>query len=667
MSGTRISALPPLANLADGAILPVVNAGVNYKVTGLAIKNFLAVPVTNRYYVDPSRTDVYIESGSELFPFKMVTSALIAVDVAILAGLNPQTNPVYVILKGSTTENITLTNGRVYLCGENGSIHTPIYVRGTVTVNANSGTVSQNRIGIFGISISAVGSANALYLTGVNPTNLFLQEVWLQSNNTTNTTGGFVQDNTGTGSTTNADVLKISQGGSGDVYCINIQHGSANFNEIETSGATQVAAVQSGASLTLNSSELDANGDVIAETYGTGSLTITNSVLTNTKANSNGIQINSAGSTVVLGNVIMTVPVGTGKAVWYDPAATAYGSNLAYAGIVFTSGSNTTIDTRLTPIPQVNAFGAGVGNVIGDITGNINKTGTAAVYPSSTTLNIGSSVVTGTYNLATGITATGLTKSINIGTNSATGSTTAIAIGSILGTSSVQVNGALTVTGNITGNVTGNIDKTGTAAAYPSATTLNIGSSVVTGTYNLATGITATGLTKSINIGTNSATGSTTSIAIGSVLGTSSVQVNGDLKLLAVNSIQFSSTSHYAHQSLPTAVIGSTSSTGAVSLDLWQLHVPNTGNRSVQFTLASGAVGAAFVGSVTATMAGVATASTITGTSSGSWQYFNATYNFGDGDVAVYTLSDITNSKTYRVTVVYATALTSSITIERIA
>jgi hypothetical protein len=121
--------------------------------------------------------------------------------------------------------------------------------------------------------------------------------------------------------------------------------------------------------MTIDNSELDAIGDVVCETYGTGSLTITNSILTNSQANSNGIKINSAGSTVTVGQCLFNIPAGTGSAVWYNPAATLLGSNIAFASISFFPGTNTTIDARLLPIPLAVAVGTIASPILyGDIT-----------------------------------------------------------------------------------------------------------------------------------------------------------------------------------------------------------------------------------------------------------------------------------------------------------
>lgn len=163
-------------------------------------------------------------------------------------------------------------------------------------------------------------------------------------------------------------------------------------------------------------------------------------------------------------------------------------------------------------------IGAGTGtltiknpNVVGTmLTQNLyNTTATTLNFAgAATTLNIGSTsnvaqtinigaISTGasTYNLATAATASGSTRTINVGTNGVSGSTTNVTIGS-----SAPENATLT----------------------QNFATVNVGASVTTtSTYNVGTGATANGVTKTVNIGTNGVSGSTTNINLGSSAGSS--------------------------------------------------------------------------------------------------------------------------------------------------
>jgi hypothetical protein len=109
-------------------------------------------------------------------------------------------------------------------------------------------------------------------------------------------------------------------------------------------------------------------------------------------------------------------------------------------------------------------------------------------------ITLGRSTVTQAVNMGTGATASGSTKTVNIGINGLAGSTTNIIIGSTAGTGT---------------------------------TTINAGTG--TQTVDIANGITASGSTKTINIGSKGASGSITRIYLGSTTNptTSEIYLNG--------------------------------------------------------------------------------------------------------------------------------------------
>ena len=315
---------------AKGSKLTIaeMDANLNY------LQTLATPPVTNRFYVDPARQDTYTQNGQDSTPYKTIGAALTAIDAAITAGnlTAGDTNPIFVILRGNSSETVTLTRGHVYLVGDNGGIHTPIYLAGTVSITPTAGDLGSNHFAITGLHIVGPTNGNALQCTGTLPCRVFLQDVWITANGTG---AGYLQTNTGTGTICNGDSVKFSHNGSGDVYCVDITKGSANFTAAETSGAVQVGAVRAGATLAFSQSELVAAGDIVLETYGTGSLTVTLSTITNTAANSNGFKLNDAGGVLTLGNNLITVPAGTGKVV--NGVA---GTFLFHAGNIF-GGANT--------------------------------------------------------------------------------------------------------------------------------------------------------------------------------------------------------------------------------------------------------------------------------------------------------------------------------------
>ena len=316
---------------------------------------------TNTFYVDPGRTQNYTPTGSQISPFFTITAAI----SAATAGGYIDSNPAFVVLMENITENVTLKPG-IWLTSLGTGTHGSPVITGTVTITSSTGSTVSNHYSISNLRIVAPSNGHGILFTGTAPQRLYVRDMWIDANGTGD---GIYMDNSGTGSTLHLDIAHLTHSGSGDIYCINVTAGNCYVTDIETTGSTQVSAVQNGAVMTIDGSELDAVGDVVCETYGTGSLTITNSIITNTFTNGNGIKINSAGSTVTVGQCLFNIPVGTGSAVWYNPSATLYGSNIAFASITFFPVTNTTIDPRLFPIPLAVAVGTIASPILyGDIT-----------------------------------------------------------------------------------------------------------------------------------------------------------------------------------------------------------------------------------------------------------------------------------------------------------
>jgi hypothetical protein len=289
--------------------------------------------VTNQYFVDPARTDDYVPTGTITKPFNSIADAQTAIELAITAGsLTPgEISPVYIILCGNTTENITLSRGHVFLVGFNSTIHAPIYLYGSITVSGSatgSGAIDANHFSLQGLAIVAVPQKACIHFTGSNAQRLFVKDLWLTARgNQTGSTpltdaGGYgiYADCTGfrtspaSNSVIHGSDLKISHTGTGDVYCFRMGNQSiaatvsADFANVETSGATQVGAVSSGCLLAFSNSELDANGDVCLESYGSGVLSVANSSITNAATGeSYGVWLHTSGGAALITNTIMDV------------------------------------------------------------------------------------------------------------------------------------------------------------------------------------------------------------------------------------------------------------------------------------------------------------------------------------------------------------------------
>ena len=153
------------------------------------------------------------------------------------------------------------------------------------------------------------------------------------------------------------------------------------------------------------------------------------------------------------------------------------------------------------------------------------------------TLTFGQSTVSQTTNIQAGATASGSTKTINIGTGGLTGSTTNINIGTATGasTSAITFGGTtnfsnLVTFANASTNITATNLATGsfTVGGALQTGTNTFGQSTLTNITNIASGATASGQTNTINIGNGGLTGSTTNIAIGSAAGTTTTTINGN-------------------------------------------------------------------------------------------------------------------------------------------
>ena len=261
----------------------------------------------------------YTPTGTINSPFNTIGDAI---DAAVAAG-HDDTDCASVILLASITENVTLKPG-IFLTSLGTGTHGSPNITGNITITSSTGTTVTNHYSISNLRIVAPTNGKCINFTGSAPQKLFIRDMWLDANGT----GACVyMDNVGTGSTVQFDVGHLAHSGSGDVYCINVVNGGCYATELETTGAVQVAAVQDGAILTIDRSELDANGDAVIEAYGTGNITITNSSINNIKADSSGISLIDAGGTATIGNCLFNIPAGAGYSVKVYTGSHLYAAN----------------------------------------------------------------------------------------------------------------------------------------------------------------------------------------------------------------------------------------------------------------------------------------------------------------------------------------------------
>jgi hypothetical protein len=222
---------------------------------------------------------------------------------------------------------------------------------------------------------------------------------------------------------------------------------------------------------------------------------------------------------------------------------------------------------------------------------------------------------TTTASLAIGQTASGNTKTVNIGTGGLATSTTNINIGSTAGAGAISLHENTTINGNgtITGTlgVTGNTTLTADLAVNggditTSSATFVIGNTATSAqTLSLGTAATGNGITKAINLGTGGATGSTTNVNIGAAAGGTTTIASPTTTVSALNATNVTLTGDIAVNG------GDITSTSAT------LNIGNTATSVQTLNLATAATANATIKTVNIATGG-ATGSTTNVTIGGS-------------------------------------------------
>ena len=320
---------------------------------------------------------------------------------------------------------------------------------------------------------------------------------------------------------------------------------NANATTVNFAGAATTLEIGSATGTTNINNNLDVDGDVNIDG---GDLTV--STTTFNLANTNATTGNLFGA-----GTAITIGAATGT--------TTIRHDLDVDGDVNIDGGDLTVSTATFNLANTTAT---TGNLFGAAT-TLNLANTA----SAQTVSIGNaSTGASTYNLGTGATSTGNTKTVNLGTGGVTGSTTNVNIGSTIG-STTTVNsgtlvGALTTQNvfNTVATVVNAFGAAGTIGIGATSGTVTINNPTVVGsqtTVNLwdttSTTVNAFGAATAVNIGANTGTttlrnptvvgtqttvnlwnttsttvnafGAATSIVMGAVTGTTNIRNNLDV------------------------------------------------------------------------------------------------------------------------------------------
>ena len=320
----------------------------------------------SRWYVDPSRTDINPVSATGNFanPFLSITAALVYIEARIADGslvLNISgavvDNPQFIILKSSTTENVALTRGNIFIIGDTPDAgHVPIWINGYVNiVPADSGgnAINVNRFGLFNVAVKTNSANHAIQVTGVNPSKLYIEDVYAYQNDATKSC--VYADNTGTGSRVEIGNCTFARA-SGSVYLIDIQRGFCSINNLETNGIGQVLNQANDSTGNMLRSTIDANTGSVITLSGSVQWGMGEVILNNTGAGANTYGVNMSGTaTMQFGVCTFNIPVAQATNRAINGVA---GNVVLYSGPIFQYGTTDKISSAITLIPLDTTFTA---------------------------------------------------------------------------------------------------------------------------------------------------------------------------------------------------------------------------------------------------------------------------------------------------------------------
>ena len=332
---------------------------------GIAITEPTVVSVAdNRWYVDPSRTDISAgaSTGSLNNPFLTITSALAYIEARIADGSltisisgTVVDNPQFIILTSSTTENVTLTRGHVYIIGDTPDAgHVPIWIHGHVTITPSSTDgVNVNRFGLFHVAVIPSGAYHGIEINGSNPCKVYLEDTYVWQGD--DSVACVYANNTGTGS--RVELLGCTMGkdvGSG--YLINIQRGYCKIENLETNGNGQVLNQANNSTGTMLNSSIDANTGAVVTLSGTVQWGMGSCILNNTStaANTYGVTMSGTAS-MQFGVCTFNIPSAQATNRAINGVA---GNVVLYSAPIFQYGTSDKISTAITLVPLDTTFTA---------------------------------------------------------------------------------------------------------------------------------------------------------------------------------------------------------------------------------------------------------------------------------------------------------------------
>jgi len=326
----------------------------------------LFAPVTNNsdnvWNVDPTRTDTYTPDGSLLKPYKSITAALAGIEARITAGTltnfdptaNIVLNPQFIVLSGSTTEDVTLTRGHIYIIGATPDAgHVPIWIQGHVTITPGCATKAINDFGLFHVAVLPTGNFHGVKVTGTAACRVYLENVYVYQG-----TSGYscvYMDNSD--ASTKLELVDCTVGrDAGSTYLVDIQSAYCKINNLETNGQGQALNFANAAAGTILNSVIDAGVGAVITLSGTVQFGMGNCILNNTStaANSYGVTMSGTAS-MQFGVCTFNVPVAQATNRAINGVA---GNVVLYTGPVFQYGTCNKISTAITLLALTTTFTA---------------------------------------------------------------------------------------------------------------------------------------------------------------------------------------------------------------------------------------------------------------------------------------------------------------------
>ena len=316
------------------------------------------------FYVDASRTDYYTLTGAAEIPFLSITAALAYIEARIAAGSliiiisgSIVQNPQFIVVRNSTTENVVLTRGNIFIIGDTPDAgHVPVWINGHVTVTpADSGVnaINVNRFGLFNISILPSGAYHGIEINGSNPSKVYLEDTYVYQENGSKSC--VYANNTGTGS--RVELLGCTMGrDTGSTYLIDIQRGYCKIENLETNGAGQVLNQANDSTGTMLNSSIDANAGAVVTLSGTAQWGMGTCILNNTSTAANSYGVSMSGTaTMQFGVCTFNIP----SAQATNRAINGTATNIVlYSSPIFQYGSTNKISTAITLVPLTTTFTA---------------------------------------------------------------------------------------------------------------------------------------------------------------------------------------------------------------------------------------------------------------------------------------------------------------------